>query len=297
MKTVSPRLCVLLLLAFCFCLSTWLQPRYLAWSGSRAHADNLLSVVMGDSRHLFANHFFLKGDVYMHSGYYPSIFDGKKLHENGHAMGSSADPEDHSTHKHDAQGRCIHDDEDDDFLGKPKDWIDAFSRHFYLTEHTHLDPGKQREILPWLKMSAELDPHQIDTYTVAAYWLRTTVGKPKEAEEFLRDGLRNNPDSAEILFELGAVYEENYQDRSHARNLWELAHRKWMQVEAKKDEPNMMLLEQVVARLARLEEAERNYPAALKYFEQLKQISPNPAAIQKQIDEIKARLGASSAAP
>ena len=30
---------------------------------------------MGDSRQLFANHFFTKADVYFHSGYYPSVFD------------------------------------------------------------------------------------------------------------------------------------------------------------------------------------------------------------------------------
>src|SRR5262249_61275028 len=41
-----------------------------------------------------------------------------------------------------------------DFLGQPKDWIDAFSRHFYPSSHSHLDkPGEAREILPWLRVS------------------------------------------------------------------------------------------------------------------------------------------------
>ena len=58
-----------------------------------------------------------------------------------------------------------------------------------ITEHTHLEGGNEREILPWLRLSAELDPQRVETYTVAAYWLRA-VGKMVEAEHFLREGLR-----------------------------------------------------------------------------------------------------------
>ena len=58
------------------------------------------------------------------------------------------------------------------FLGPPRDWIERFGRHFIITEHTHLQGAKEREILPWLRISAELDPQKIETYTVAAYWLR-----------------------------------------------------------------------------------------------------------------------------
>src|SRR5437667_4857091 len=60
-----------------------------------------------------------------------------------------------------------------------------------------------REILPWLRLSAELDPNSVRTYTVAAYWLRERMGKVAEAEQFLREGLRANPGSYAILFELG----------------------------------------------------------------------------------------------
>jgi len=41
----------------------------------------------------------------------------------------------------------------------------------------------EREILPWLRLSAELDPQRVETYTVAAYWLRN-MGKIAEAEQF-----------------------------------------------------------------------------------------------------------------
>ena len=73
-----------------------------------------------------------------------------------------------------------------DFLGQPKDWIDSFSRHFYPSEHRHLgehkgghhegeneESGRERELLPWLKLAATLDPERPETYIVASFWLRT----------------------------------------------------------------------------------------------------------------------------
>ncbi len=81
----------------------------------------------------------------------------------------------------------------------------------------------EREILPWLRLAADMDPQKIETYTVGAYFLRKHLNRPEEAEAFLREGLRNNPDSYEILFELGRLYNENDHDTDRARNVWQLA--------------------------------------------------------------------------
>jgi tetratricopeptide (TPR) repeat protein len=113
------------------------------------------------------------------------------------------------------------------FLGKPRDWIDGFGRHFMITEHTHLTGGNEREILPWLRVSASLDPHRVDTYTVASYFLRSRLGDAEQAERFLREGLSANPNSYEILFELGRLYHENLHDSDRAQGVLELALRRW----------------------------------------------------------------------
>src|SRR3989442_15975804 len=143
-----------LLASTAFALSTWLQPWFQSWSGNRSKSTDILTVALGDSRRLFARHFYVKADAYFHSGYYPTIFDnqseGGKLH-----IASSE-----SSHSH-------HD--GDDFLGAPKDWLDRFGRHFYASRHSHLgdsheghtdhDDGKEehhgdaRELLPWLKLA------------------------------------------------------------------------------------------------------------------------------------------------
>jgi len=86
--------------------------------------------------------------------------------------------------------------------------------------------------LPWLRLAAEMDPHQVQTYLTASFWLRSALNQPKEAEEFLREGLRANPDSFDILIELGYVYDFNKNDPRSARRLWELALQKWKRQEA-----------------------------------------------------------------
>ena len=85
MKGRIPFLVLLLLLAACFSLATVIQPRAQGWS-KRAGSGSVLKVLLGDSRRLFANHFFVQADVSFHSGYYPSIFDQAQAPGNSRHM-------------------------------------------------------------------------------------------------------------------------------------------------------------------------------------------------------------------
>ena len=155
-----------------------------------------------------------------------------------------------------------------------------------------LSGGTEREILPWLKLSAELDPQRVETYTVSAYWLRSRLGKVAEAEQFLREGLRANPNSPEILFELGRLYFESYHDAVRARNVWELALRKWTAQESGKKEPDLFLLEEIAVNLSSLEEQAGNLSRAIELLQLAKKASPQAEILQKQIDELKTKLAA-----
>jgi len=278
-KKLGPYLILLLLLAGCFSLATFLQPRAAGWS-KRGQADNILKVLLGDGRRLFANHFFVQADVSFHGGYYPSLFDQARAPQNTRHLTAKEGEPAHEEHEKQMN-----------FLGPPRDWIERFGRHFIVTEHTHLEGNNEREILPWLRISAELDPQKIETYTVAAYWLRN-LGKVKEAERFLREGLLNNPDSYEMLFELGRLYYENNQDTARARNVWDLALRKWAEQEAANKKPALLQLDQIAVNLARLEEKEGSLARAIQLLELSKKASPHPEALQKQIDDLKQKLAA-----
>jgi tetratricopeptide (TPR) repeat protein len=295
-------------------LATMMEPWFQNWAGSRTKSDNLLQIALGDSRRMFARHFFTKADVYFHNGYYPTIYDDRKGFEDAH-VGEAV----HS------QGQEA--EEALDFLGKPRDWIDRFGRNFYPARHTHLGDsgcghsccqrarehnghdencehkdhgdgghheeeasaksGEERELLPWFRLSAELDPQRIETYVIASYWLRTKLDQVDEAEAFLREGLRANPGDYELLFELGRMFHENRKDAIRARNVLELALRNWREREGAKAEPNIFLGVQILNQLALIEREQKNYPRAIEHYTLLKEVSPNKELVQAWIDYLK----------
>lgn len=304
-----PTLVLVLFLTLCVSLAAYLDPRVPRPAQRQAQTSSLLETLMGDSRRLFATHFLLKADAYFHSGYYPAIFDDAKSFDQSHIAEETTSQEGHAETDHPEaekdHGLTEHKDEAG-FLGEPRDWIDRFSRHFYPSVHTHLDEGGAnasvskpggvpdtkddvREMLPWLKFSAELDPNRVEIYVVTAYWLRSRLGKTKEAEQFLREGLRANPGHPALLFELGRIYSEVSRDPQTARNLWELALRKWQEIEAPKKEPDNLLFREIAANLAKLEDTETHYDRALAYWELVKRVSPHPEEIDKRIVEVKAK--------
>jgi tetratricopeptide (TPR) repeat protein len=276
---ISPLLMLCALLTLAFTLATGpLASRAENWS-QRTKSDNLFGMMFGDGRKLFANQFFTMADVYFHSGYYPSIFDQRSAEEKEVISASHGRKE------------TEEDEKKEDFLGKPKDWIDAFGRHFRITQHTHLENGNEREILPWLRLAAELDPQKTETYTVGAYFLREHLNRPDQAESFLREGLRNNPDSCEILLELGRVYNEGMTNRTRARNVWELGDKKFQAQTPEMQKTDDIVDEALLVNLAYLEKADGNYDAAIRWFLAAKKLSPAPEALQKQIDDIQKKQG------
>src|SRR5882672_6301692 len=120
-------LCALMVL--CFGLAACLDPWFQSWKGNRAKSADVLSVLLGDGKRIFARHFFVKADAYFHSGYYPSVFDNREAFKTPHMAEDAG-----------AMGGQNQGDETS-FLGKPRDWIDGFSRQFFPSSHTHLDQG------------------------------------------------------------------------------------------------------------------------------------------------------------
>jgi tetratricopeptide (TPR) repeat protein len=270
-----------LVLSLCFTLACVLQAHADKWFPSKTHSGGMVQILFGDARRLFANQLFVKADIYFHNGYYPSMFDqGKKPAHKEVAEATQGGNHDNEQHEKEME-----------FLGQPKDWIDRLGRNFFPSTHSHLDkPGSERELLPWLRLSAQMDPHRIDTYTVAGYWLRTHLNKVKEAEEFLREGWLQNPESYQILIELGRLYDHDLHDSNRARNLWQLALQKWMRQESGKPDPDIFAYEQTLVLLANLEEREGNFASALEYLSRLAPISPDRKAVEKQIEDLKQKL-------
>jgi tetratricopeptide (TPR) repeat protein len=291
------RFVLVLLLVVAFSLAAYLEPRQSATEERVGRSESFLAMVLGEGRSLFANEVFAKADAYFHRGNYPSIFEVDARREENHMAGAAkgeqsdspeADHDDHAGHAHEHEHSDA--EEPDEPISRGKDWIENFGRKFRAADHVHLEKGAEREMLPWLKLSAELDPHSIESYTVSAYWLRERLGKTDEAEQFLREGLRKNPNHPELLNELAWLNFENRNDLSRARNLWRAALRRWHEVEEPKEKPNEFLAERILGGLMQVEIRDGRLPEALEYLLQLKQVSPNPDTVQNRIDELRARM-------
>lgn len=293
-------------------LSPWLHNRLDVWQAGRRHSDGLLDAFLGESRRLFASHYFVKADAYFHSGYYPTVFDhpegGGEIHIAEAASGAEAEGEKEEEHS---------------FEGAPKDWLERFGRNFRPNRHHHLDDAEEsnasstgqsvaaregasgnpsgkespkdqglvREILPWLRLSASLDPQRIQTYVVGAFYLQS-MGRADQAEEFLREGLRENPQSYELLLELGKLAAERRKDYVHARNFLEAGLRFWKTDESSKkpEDQNQLAHASLLGQLVKAEEALGNNVEALSYLQELLLISPNKDSLNRWSEELRKKI-------
>ena len=257
--------------------------------------DGAFTKLLGDGRRLFSGQSVAMADVYLHSGFYPSIFDSV---ENKGTKAIQA-TDDHNDHAHDE-----HDDDHDaehekamDFMGQPLDPLAGFIRNFRVTQHSHLENGEEREVIPWLKLAIELDPQAVETYAATSFWLRKNLKRVEDARDILREGIRNNPKSFELLYAMGLIYEQDDKNDAKARNIWLAAKRFWEQQSSEAKEASLDSYGKITASLARLENEAGNLPLAIQYFELAKLTSPNPQAVQKQIDDIRSRMTAATNAP
>jgi hypothetical protein len=122
-------LVVALLLTLAFGVAAYLEPRMAAQFPERTDSDDPMAALLGDSRQMFANSFFVKADAYFHSGYYPTIYDNNAPFQTPH-IGEDSDTMESRNSGDEAN-----------FLGQPHDWIERFNRNFFPSVHTHLDEG------------------------------------------------------------------------------------------------------------------------------------------------------------
>lgn len=310
-----PHLLIALLLVITFSVSARLMTAQIA-SETDAAPKSLMVSLLGDSRRLFANHFFIKADEYFHAGYYPSIFDQAAVAKKG--TGSAVATGAVTGDAHAGEVEWMH---------APQDWIERFSRNFFPSEHLHLDgmednhdhdgdgkpdhapedhdhahahddhghghgpaeapaPGSQmREILPWLRIAAELDPNRIETYVTGAYWLRKRMDRVAEAEAFLRNGLRANPKSPVLAYELARIYDEHHHDTNRAGNLYRIAVRYWNDSERLAPEPDHFMLALILGQYASFERRAGNPTRAVELLRELKKISPHPDSVEQLIQD------------
>ena len=181
----------------------------------------LMGRVFGETREILGTQMIQRADLYFHGGV------GKI--ECNHGLSSSAGHHHEASHGH-AQDDHNHGHEhDEDTLGNahqhehkhpstdtsgPADWLTRLNQRLHPRAHKHLSGANaEKELLPWLWAAVKADPHNINAYGIGAYWLGDRLNRPDKALEFIRQGIRDNPNAYELEITRAEILWHNVNDR------------------------------------------------------------------------------------
>jgi tetratricopeptide (TPR) repeat protein len=111
--------------------------------------------------------------------------------------------------------------------------------------HMHTAGTSIYELMPWFRFATEMDPHNVEAYLTAAYWLGNEGGRPDLAEKILMEGQQNNPRDYRILQEKGRLLLREHKDEPAAAAL-SLGLRLWPSGQDPKDEQTVLDLAQML---------------------------------------------------
>jgi tetratricopeptide (TPR) repeat protein len=81
-------------------------------------------------------------------------------------------------------------------------WLKAdFYHHEY--EYGGKDWRRNESLMALIRLVTLLDPHFVQAYDFGGYHLGINLGKPLEAMNFLEEGIKNNPDNFQLIWEMG----------------------------------------------------------------------------------------------
>ncbi len=145
-------------------------------------AQDPLFMLIGSAKETVGSAMFLKANSYFHGG-----------------EESEEEESEHHDHEHEEE---------------KGDAIASLNRVLNAHEHRHLQGEESAEILPFLAVAVELDPHHVEAILSTAYWLDAQLKQTEEAVKVLRKGRAENPDSWQISKSLAKMlfHEKNYTE-------------------------------------------------------------------------------------
>jgi len=106
------------------------------------------------------------------------------------------------------------------------DIFQTWAHHVRPVSHEHATGKSVYEVMPWLDFTVRMNPHHVEAYLVAAYWLAGDGERPDLAMQIVADGLRANPGDYQLHAERGRLYlQQGENDR--AEKALETAVRLW----------------------------------------------------------------------
>lgn len=95
--------------------------------------------------------------------------------------------------------------------------------HPYEAVDGEVEHGDPEEMLPWYRLATYLNPRFVKAYVIGAFVIAAYGGDVDQAEQFLREGERLNPESLEIKEALGRLWLYRKKDPAKAKPLLQAA--------------------------------------------------------------------------
>lgn len=160
--------------------------------------------------------------------------------------------------------------------------------------HVHLQGEEVREILPWLRAAARLDPRNVEVYLVTAYWLAGDLRRPDLALEVLREAQANNPASYEVHLEKGRVLLRMGERAGAAREL-DAGLAVWPGTQDRSGEDARLGRQSLLLHRALLYEAEGRSQDSVRLLKEILAMFPQRRHIRERLDSLS--TGAAPAVP
>ena len=149
--------------------------------------------------------------------------------------------------------------------------------------HVHAEGQDVKEIMPWLRLATEINPHDVTAYRVAAFWVSDGLRNPRAAEGILREAWKNNPEDYRIQIEICKLY--LHQRRlDDAQRAAELAFRLWPKPLAPEADEARLDRGEILQYRALLFEAAGRKDDAMRTFQEIRRLLPDRYEVTRQME-------------
>lgn len=177
--------------------------------GLDAHESNAASSLLGQFRTSMSSWLWLRTDLYLHNGVVmrPMTDAEKKRGESS----SSAKDDGHGHLYNEGSVTTVIPSAENDFRGVLGDIERATGTYKDMHEHVHNDP---KVAMPLFRLMTWVDPQFIPGWTTGANVLARdeTEEASRQAFAFLKEGLKENPESVAILSDMGEMSAARFHD-------------------------------------------------------------------------------------
>lgn len=162
------------------------------------------------------------------------------------------------------------------------------ARNISPTGHVHLEGKVVAESMPWYWMAIKLDPHNIQNYLVAAFWLGGAIDNIPIAHEVLQEARINTDLNHEVELEDAMLYIKE-KKLAEAEKALDVALKIWPSGQNPEDESLLLDKIHILMFKALLREIDGDIEGSCLYFENILKITPEDTELVTRVKNLKER--------